>query len=63
MMVLNALQRELVKTGLAEVPEEKARKKGKQFACKKCGEQMVKPDDTNIMYCPNCESSYFIFSK
>lgn len=34
----------------------------KQFSCKRCGEPMIHPADTNIMYCssPKC-NNYYVF--
>lgn len=61
MAVLNALQRELVRVGLAEEP--KAHKpKYRQFKCHKCKHVMVKVPESNIMYCPQC-GQYFLFDK
>ena len=61
-MPTNALQRALVSAGLAEEPKEK-RKRYKKFTCNRCGEVMTRLDGTNFMYCPQCDYSYFIFSK
>lgn len=52
-----------VNPGLADSMKKKKKKKGKVFQCHKCGTDMVKPDETNIMYCPDCDESYFIFDK
>lgn len=59
---MNALQRALVKAGLAEEPKQKRRRRGKQFNCKRCGTVMTKMPDSNIMYCEKC-SQYFLFDK
>lgn len=61
-MALNALQRALVKAGLAEPPKEKRRNRGKRFNCRKCGTVMTKVPDSNIMYCEKC-GQYFLFSE
>lgn len=61
MSALNALQRELVRVGLAE--ESKERKpKYKQFKCHKCRSVMTKVPDSNIMFCEKC-GQYFLFDK
>lgn len=61
-MVMNSLQKALVNAGLAEEPKDRKRR-GKQFKCNKCGEVMEHPDGMNVMFCPKCDSSYFIFSN
>lgn len=61
-MAMNALQQALVRAGFAEEPKRKKRH-GKQFTCNKCGNVMISPDNTNLMYCPHCDSSYFIFDN
>ena len=60
---LNALQRELVRKGLASEPKQR-KNKGKEFKCRKCKSPMIKIEDTNIMACSNekCRN-YFIFDK
>lgn len=61
MTALNALQKELVRVGLAEEP--KARKpRYKQFKCHRCKHVMTKVPDSNIMYCEQC-GQYFLFDK
>lgn len=58
---LNALQRELVRVGLAEEP--KSRKtKYRQFKCHRCKHLMIKVPDSNVMYCPEC-GQFFLFDK
>ena len=48
---------------IAEEPKERKRR-GKQFKCNKCGEVMEHPDwASNVMWCPKCDSSYFIFTN
>lgn len=61
MVALNALQKELVEKGLANMPKEK-RKRFKQFKCHKCHHNMIQIPDTNTMACENC-GQYFVFSK
>lgn len=61
-MAMNALQKALVNAGLAKEPKQK-RRKGKDFKCNKCGTVMTHPEDTNVMWCPHCDSSYFIFTN
>ena len=61
-MAMNAMQKALVIAGFTEEPKGRKRK-GKTFQCNKCGNEMYQPEDTNVMVCPNCEKSYFIFSK
>lgn len=61
-MTMNAMQKALVIAGFAEEPKEK-KHKGKTFQCNKCGAEMVKPEDCNFMYCPDCDRSFFIFDK
>ena len=58
MSSLNALQRELVRVGLAEEPKER-KIKYKQF---KCHTIMTKVPDSNIMYCEKC-GQCFLFDK
>lgn len=59
---LNALQRALVKSGLAEQPKRKRKRKGKTFNCHRCHNVMTKVEDSNIMYCKNC-GQYFLFDS
>lgn len=59
---MNALQRALVKAGLAEEPKLKRRRKGKQFNCRRCGTVMTKMEDSNIMFCESC-GQYYLFDK
>lgn len=61
-MAMNSLQKALVNAGLAEEPKERKRR-GKQFKCNKCGEVMEHPDNMNVMFCKDCDSSYFIFTN
>jgi formylmethanofuran dehydrogenase subunit E len=61
-MVMNAMQKALVSAGLAKEPKSRKRR-GKQFSCNRCGETMIQYDDVNVMVCPNCDRSYFIFSN
>lgn len=58
---LNALQKELVRVGLAEKPKER-KMKYKQFKCHKCHNIMTRVPDSNIMYCDRC-GQYFLFDK
>ncbi len=60
-MAMNALQRALVKAGLAQEPKEK-QKHRKQFKCHQCGSKMIQVLDTNVMACENC-NQYFVFDK
>ena len=60
-MAMNALQRALVRAGLAEEPKEK-RKHYKQFKCFNCGARMVQIEETNTMACEKC-GQYFVFQK
>ena len=58
---LNALQRALVQSGLAEEP--KARKpRYKQSKCHRCKHVMTKVPDSNIMFCEQC-GQYFLFDR
>lgn len=59
---MNALQRALVKAGLAKEPKSKRKHRGKQFNCIRCGTVMTKVNDSNIMFCENC-GQYFLFDK
>ena len=60
-MPMNALQKELVRVGLAQEPKEK-RKRYKKFTCHQCGAPMHQVSDTNTMACEKC-GQYFIFNK
>ena len=60
-MAMNALQRALVRAGLAQEPKER-RPRGKQFKCHKCKHPMTKVPDSNIMYCEQC-GNYFLFNE
>lgn len=59
MTVLGTMGRALVNAGLAEEPKARKRR-NKEFTCKKCGQKMVKNENTNTMSCTNC-SNYYIF--
>lgn len=59
---MNQLQKALVNAGLAEAPKMRKSRNGKQFKCKKCGTIMVRPENTNLMYCPQCDKSFYIFN-
>lgn len=60
-MAMNALQRALVKAGLAVEPKTR-RPQGKYFKCHRCKTTMTKVPDSNIMYCSNC-GNYFLFDR
>ena len=60
-MAMNALQRALVRAGLAEEPKER-KVKSKQFKCHRCKHFMTKVPSSNIMYCPEC-GQYFLFDR
>lgn len=62
MLLGNQMANALVGAGIAEPLKPKRPRKGKSFKCHKCNTEMVKPENTNVMYCPSCDSSYFIFS-
>ena len=65
-MAMNALQRALVKAGLAEKPKERKRRNRKKFTCHKCGAPMIQLEDTNIMVCSKEDknhTSFFIFDR
>ncbi len=57
---MNALQRAIVRAGLAEEPKPKRRRKGKQFNCRRCNTIMTKVYGTNIMFCEKC-GQYYLF--
>lgn len=59
---MNQLQKALVNAGLAESPKMRKSRNGKQFKCKKCGTIMIHPENTNLMYCPQCDKSFYIFN-
>lgn len=59
-MALNALQRALVNSGLAEPPKPKRKRKGKIFNCRRCGNVMTRIEDSNILLCKEC-GQYFLF--
>ena len=61
-MTMNALQKELVRTGLAQEPKEKKKRYHKKFKCHKCGASMCQIPDTNTMACEQC-GQYFIFNR
>lgn len=63
MLVGNQMANALINAGITKPLKPKRARKGKTFKCHKCGKDMIKPDDTNIMYCPSCDDSYFIFSN
>lgn len=56
---MNALQRSLVSAGLAEAPKSRRRRKEREFKCKKCGQTMYRPENTNIVAC-EC-GNYIVF--
>ena len=58
---MNALQRALVRAGLAEEPKERKRHY-KQFKCHNCGARMIQIEDTNTMACERC-GQYFVFKN
>lgn len=60
-MAMNALQRALVRAGLAQEPKEK-RKHYKQFKCHQCNSNMIQIPGTNTMACEKC-GQYFVFDK
>lgn len=58
---MNELQKKLVAAGLAKPP--KSRKSGgRAVKCRKCGEDMVCEDNTNLIICHNC-GNYIIASE
>ena len=63
-IVLGPLQKALVNAGLAKPPKPKKRRPQKDIKCFKCGQSMVRIEDTNTMACsnPKC-SNYRIFSS
>ena len=62
MLLGNQLGQKIVEKGLAKkIPPTKQKKK-KQFNCIKCGEPMIRIDDTNVMACSSCKN-WFIFDK
>lgn len=61
-MPMNALQRALVRAGLAQEPKEKKRQYRKKFKCHQCGAPMHQVPDTNTMACERC-GQYFIFNR
>ena len=61
-MSLNALQKALVESKLAEEPKPRKRKK-KNFKCKVCGAPMKIIDDSNIMVCSGDKcKNYYLFA-
>lgn len=57
---MNVLQKALVNAGLANEPKRRKRKKQtKEIKCRKCGQVMYKPENTNVATC-EC-GNYIIF--
>ena len=62
-MILQGNQMEKAfKSAGIEKKSKHRRNREKQFSCKRCGEPMIHPVDTNIMYCsnPKC-NNYYVF--
>lgn len=61
---MGALQRALVRAGLAEPPKPKRKRPQKEIKCFKCGQPMIRIEETNTMACSNNKcSNYRIFSS
>ena len=62
-MSLNALQKELVRTGLVEEPQSRKHKQ-KKFKCRMCGAPMNVIEDSNVMVCTadKCKN-YYLFTS
>lgn len=58
----NQMEKALVNAGY-EASKPKRKRPGKQFKCRKCGEVMIQPEDTNVMACSKCANSFFIFDN
>lgn len=57
---MNALQKALTTAGLAKEPKpRRKRKAAKEIKCRKCGQVMYKPENTNTAIC-EC-GNYIIF--
>lgn len=64
MLTGNQMANALVNANLAEPPKQKPRKRGKKFACHRCGNEMRTINDTNVMVCTNEEcSNFYVFDK
>lgn len=61
-MVGNQMALAMQQAGVIDEVPTKRRRKDKQFKCHKCGNDMQKINDTNVMTCSNCRN-YFIFDK
>ena len=57
---MNAMQKALVKNGLAKEPNRKRKRKPREFRCKECGNVMRNIDNANVMVCTSCDN-YVIF--
>lgn len=58
---MNALQKALVQSGLAETPKPRRKKREREYKCKQCGNVMYRPEGTNVMVCPECKN-YVLFN-
>lgn len=58
---MNALQKALTSVGLAKEPKprRKRKKATKEIKCRKCGQVMYKPENTNVATC-EC-GNYIVF--
>ena len=63
MLFGNQLERAMIKSGIIKENKVKKKKhKSKTFDCKKCGQPMIRIENTNIMACSGCKN-FFIFDS
>lgn len=63
-VVLGPMQKALVESGLANPPKLKRKHPQKEIKCHKCGQSMIRIEDTNVIACSNQKcSNYRVFSS
>ena len=62
MLYGNQLEVEMYNQGLINNKLKQKKNRRKKFNCVKCGEPMIRVDNTNVMACSACKN-YFIFDK
>lgn len=61
---LGPMQKALVDAGIVENPKPKRKRQQKSIKCRRCGEPMIKVDNTNTMACSNEKcSNFYIFTN